>query len=167
MLVVCMQVWTPWHERVCTCAPECMPVCAHMCTRLQPPFRTPWCLPRGGSSLLSGYGSARSPRASPPAPCKHLARPCPGPHAQAAQTDRAFLRTRLTLALRCLLPVDPPEAPSARLPLGMEHTLSLPPAMGQPEAHQPHWPGQACSGHVPGARPPPSQDSLDLGNRAR
>lgn len=165
-----MQVcpWTPWHVSVYMCVPVCMHVCAHVCTRLQTPSRNPSVPPDRGSSQLSGYGSAGPP--GPPPPCKHLAGL--GPQDPGAprlmptgiQRGGGFQGTKLTLARGSPLLVGPPRA--------------QPPQHGaHPEASRrgtgaaPHLPASLTRPGLlwalPEARPPPSQDGLDSGNRAR
>lgn len=103
-------------------------LCAHTCTRLQPPLRTPRRtprrLPRGGPSPRPGCGSAR-PQGLAPITSEALGRaPPPGcPGLRGASQNQTDTRPAGPAA------AGPPGAPSARSPHHGAHPQ--PPAVGQ------------------------------------
>lgn len=105
-------------------------VCTHV--HMSPaPFTTPSVPPKTGFLSAIRVWLCRAPfRGSPPAPCKHLARPAPSPHPQAPSSEArqggGFQGTELTCVLGFPLLVGP--APRAR-PLPRHGAHSEPPAV--------------------------------------
>lgn len=146
------------------CVPVCMHVCAHMCTHLDPFWSSPGALALRhllpfssyqGPALLSRQGHLRG--YFPPALCMRLVRL---PSELWAWVDFLILwmgrgrvpRTQPAAWYR--VQPHPARSPSKAFYHG-------PGGPNASQLHQSYW----ASGRLH-ARPPPSQDSLDLGNKA-